>query len=145
MLVTEERVNILNVADELSMMILQSDVVEEYYQRLYKLRNDEKAIRLIKKFVKQKEKYEEVHRFGKYHPDYFKVIKETRELKRQVDLLESVYEFKKAENALQSLLDEISVLIGHAVSPHIKVPTGNPYFESSSGCGGCSGNHGCSS
>ncbi|WP_458414010.1 YlbF family regulator [Schinkia sp. CFF1] len=138
MLATEERINILDVADELSAMILNSDVVEDYYQCLNRLRKDEKAVSIIKAFTKQKELYEEVHRIGKYHPDYLKVIKETRELKREMDLLDTVYEFKKAENALQSLLDEISVLIGHSVSKQIKVPTGDPFFESSSGCNGCS-------
>jgi len=144
MLATEESVTILDLADELSKMILHSDVVEDYYQSLNKLRQDQNAINLIKAFTKQKEIYEEVHRIGKYHPDYLKVIKATRELKREIDLLDSVYEFKKAENALQGLLDEISVMIGHSVSEHIKVPTGNPYFESTSGCGGCgSSGHSC--
>lgn len=144
MLATEESVNILDVADELSRMILNSEVVEDYYQSLNKLRQDQKAMSLIKAFTKQKEIYEEVHRIGRYHPNYLEVIKATRELKREIDLLDSVYEFKKAENALQGLLDEISVLIGHSVSEHIKVPTGNPYFESSSGCSGCgTSGHSC--
>lgn len=144
MLATEERIYILDLADELSKMILQSDVVENYYQSLNTLRNDEKAMSLIKAFTEQKERYEEVHRFGQYHPDYLKVIKETRELKRDIDFLETVYEFKKAENALQTLLDEVSVLIGHSVSEQIKVPTGDPFFESS-GCSGCgtSSGHSC--
>jgi len=142
-LATEESVTILDLADELSAMILKSDVVENYYQCLNILRNDKKALNLIRDFAKQKEVYEEVHRIGKYHPDYLKVIKETRELKRDMDLLESVYEFKKAENALQSLLDEISVIIGHSVSEQIKVPTGDPFFESSSGCSGCGSGHSC--
>lgn len=145
-LATEDRMNILDITDELSDMILRSDIVENYYQSLYKLRQDENAMNLIQAFTKQKELYEEVHRIGKYHPDYLKVIKETRELKRDMDLLETVYEFKKAENALQSLLDEISVLIGHSVSQQIKVPTGDGFFESSSGCNGCSsgsGGHSC--
>lgn len=144
MLATEERMNILDITEELSKMILRSDVVENYYRSLYKLRQDKKAMNLIQAFTKQKELYEEVHRIGRYHPDYLKVIKETRELKRDIDLLENVYEFKKAENALQSLLDEISVLIGHSVSRDIKVPTGDPFFESSSGCSGCgSEGHSC--
>ncbi len=144
MIATEERIKILDVAEGLSKMIINSDIVEDYYQSLYKLKNDDYAMGLIRTFQKQKEKYEEVHRIGKYHPDYLQVIKETRELKREIDLLEVVYTFKKAENALQELLDEISILIGHSVSKSIKVPTGNPYFDSLSGCGsGCSSGKGC--
>lgn len=144
MLATEERLKILDVADELSMMIIHSDIVEDYYQCIYKLQNDEHAMNLIKAFTKQKEIYEEVHRIGSYHPDYLKVVTETRKLKREMDLQETVYAFKKAENALQELLDEISVLIGHSVSKYIKVPTGNPYFDSLSSCGsGCGTGNGC--
>lgn len=53
---------------------------------------------------------------------------EIREAKRSMDLDENVYLFKKAENELQGLLDEIAVIIGHSVSKHIKVPTGNPFL-----------------
>lgn len=147
MLLTEDRIKIIDAADELSMMILHSEIVENYYQCLYKLRKDKQAMRLIRAFTKQKETYEEVHRIGRYHPEYLKVITETRELKREMDLQESVYAFRKAENAVQELLDEISVLIGHSVSKFIKVPTGDPFFESLSGCSsgcGSGGSCGCS-
>ncbi|WP_102347052.1 YlbF family regulator [Bacillus sp. Marseille-P3661] len=149
MLATKERVDILDNADQLSKMILSSEVVEEYFQCLYKLRQDETAINLIKKFVKQKEKYDEVHRFGRYHPDYLQVITETRTLKREMDLNSHVAAFKQSETKVQSLLDEISVLIGKSVSDYIKVPTGDPFFDtlgggcSSGGCGS-GGSCGCS-
>ncbi len=42
---------------------------------------------------------------------------------------------KRAETALQKLLDEVSVAIGSEVSSSIKVPTGNPFFDAG-GCGG---------
>ena len=51
-----------------------------------------------------KEQYEDVQRFGKYHPDYKTIMKEIRRLKREMDLDENVSEFRKAENDLQSLL-----------------------------------------
>ncbi len=37
--------------------------------------------------------------------------------------------FEVVENELQSILDEVSVLIGRSVSENIKVPTGNPFFD----------------
>ena len=58
------------------------------------------------------------------------VMKKVREVKREMDLDENVAQFRRAENDLQSLLDEISVIIGHSVSEHIKVPTGSPFFDS---------------
>ena len=54
-----------------------------------------------------------------------------------MDLDENVAEFRKAENDLQGLLDEVSIIIGHSVSEQIKVPTGNPFFGSHSSGGGC--------
>ncbi|WP_077211410.1 YlbF family regulator [Bacillus dakarensis] len=142
MLATIERMEILDRAEFLSKMILQSDVVEYYYFCLNKLKSNKETQNKIKAFVKMKELYEEVQRFGRYHPDYKKVMKEIRELKRNMDLDENVAEFKKAENDLQALLDEVSVIIGGAVSPQIKVPTGNPFFDSSCG-GGCGSGGSC--
>ena len=144
MLGTIERLEILDAAEYLSDMILQSDVVENYYNCLNKLRSNKESQHKIKAFVKMKELYEDVQRFGRYHPDYKKVMTEIRSLKREMDLDENVAEFKKAENDLQALLDEISVIIGGSVSSHIKVPTGNPFFESScSGGCGSGGSCGC--
>jgi cell fate (sporulation/competence/biofilm development) regulator YlbF (YheA/YmcA/DUF963 family) len=143
MLATSERVELLDNAEELGKMILQSDVAEQYRICLYKLQNNESAQRKIDKFVSLKDLYEEVQRFGKYHPDYRNVMKEIRERKREMDLDPFVAEFRVAENNLQSLLDEISVLLGGAVSKQIKVPTGNPFFETGSSCGGGCGS-GCS-
>jgi cell fate (sporulation/competence/biofilm development) regulator YlbF (YheA/YmcA/DUF963 family) len=143
---TLERLEIINEAESLARMIIQSELAEEYRNCYYRLKEDKVAQQIISRFTKTKEKYEEVQRFGKYHPDYDRIRKEIREVKRELDLNETIADFKKAENALQSLLDEISVLIGRAVSEQIKVPTGNPYFDSLSSCsGGCGtgGSCGC--
>ncbi|PLT34322.1 YlbF family regulator [Bacillus sp. V5-8f] len=147
MLATMERVNILQTADSLAEMVLQSEAGENYQLALYKMRNDGEAQQKIRKFASLKDLYEETQRFGKYHPDYKRVNLEIREAKREMDLHPSIAEFKRAETELQGILDEISMKVGHAVSPHIKVPTGNPFFESLSSCsGGCGsgGSCGCS-
>lgn len=138
MLATSERVELLEQAENLAKKILQSDVAEHYRLCLYKLHSNEESQRKIRYFVGLKEKYEEVQRFGKYHPDYKQVMGQIRVAKREVDLDPVVAAFKLAENDLQALLDEISILLGGAVSKHIKVPTGNPFFDSLSGSG-CSG------
>ncbi|MDF0725307.1 YlbF family regulator [Cytobacillus sp. S13-E01] len=143
MLATLERVEILGKTEDLANMILQSDIADDYRRCLYKLGKDQTAQQLISKFVIMKEKYEEVQRFGKYHPDYKTVTLEIRELKRTLDLNEIIYAFKKAEENLQSILDEISVLLGSAISENIKVPSGNPYFDSMSCGGGCGSGGGC--
>jgi cell fate (sporulation/competence/biofilm development) regulator YlbF (YheA/YmcA/DUF963 family) len=139
---TIEQVQLLEEAEVLSKMILQSDTVEVYYDCLNNVRKDKDAQNKIKRFVKMKEQYEEVQRFGTYHPDYKVIMKDIRELKRDIDLHESIASFKKAETALQQLLNEVSVLVGRSVSEHVKVPTGNPFFDSGGGCGGGCGSGG---
>jgi cell fate (sporulation/competence/biofilm development) regulator YlbF (YheA/YmcA/DUF963 family) len=143
MLATIERMEILDSADELSQWILNSDVAENYRKSLYKLRNNNDTQTKIQKFTRMKEHYEEVQRFGRYHPDYKTVMKEIRELKRDMDMDENVAEFRRAENELQDLLDRVSLIIGHSVSKNVKVPTGNPFFSGSSCGGGCGTGGGC--
>ncbi|KON89216.1 regulator [Sporosarcina globispora] len=145
MLATLERMAILDKADELAAVIVESEEADHYRKSLYKLKNSHETQIKIQDFVKVKELYEEVQRFGKYHPEYKKVMMSIRELKRDMDMDDHVAEFRRAENGLQNLLDEVSMLIGRSVSEHIKVPTGSPFFESSCG-GGCGsgGSCGCS-
>jgi cell fate (sporulation/competence/biofilm development) regulator YlbF (YheA/YmcA/DUF963 family) len=142
MLTTMRTVELLDESDHVANMVLQSDVAENYRQCLYRLNKDSHAQALIAEFVKIKEQYEDVQRFGKYHPDYKTITRQVRDVKRQVDLHATIAAFKKAENELQKLLDEISVIIGQAVSEHIKVPTGNPFFDTGSSCGGGCGSGG---
>ncbi|HAQ08551.1 MAG TPA: regulator [Bacillus bacterium] len=145
MAVTSERVELLEEAEKFVSMILESDIAEQYRQCLYRVKNNAETQRKVKEFVEMKNRYEEVQRFGKYHPDYKEIMGKIRVVKRDLDMDEVIAEFKKAENDLQGLLDEVSVIIGRSVSESVKVPTGNPFFESScsSGCGS-GGSCGCS-
>ena len=144
MLATLERIELLDKADQLTAMILQSDIVEQYRVCLHQVKANKDTQHKIQTFIQVKEKYEEVQRFGKYHPDYKPVMSQVRVVKREMDLDDNVAAFKMAENDLQALLDEVSIIIGHSVSEHIKVPTGSAFFETShsSGCG-TGGSCGC--
>lgn len=145
MLATLERIELLEKADQLAKMILESDIAQQYQISLYKLQNNKETQRKINRFVSLKELYEEVQRFGKYHPEYKRVMSQIREVKREMDLDPNVANFKVAENELQYLLDEVSMLVAGAVSEHIKVPTSNPFFETHSSRGsGCGGGGSCS-
>lgn len=147
MLATMETIEIVQKAEALAELVMQSEIGENYFAHLYKLKNDQIAQQKIKKFAALKDLYEEVQRFGKYHPEYKRVNTDIREAKRDMDLHPTIANFKRAEMDLQTILDEISMKIGRAVSPQIKVPTGNPFFDSGSGCsGGCGtgGSCGCS-
>nr|WP_207627471.1 YlbF family regulator [Bacillus sp. MM2020_4] len=143
-LATIERIELLENAEGLAKMVLESDIAEQYQICLYKMQHNKETQRKIKQFANLKELYEEVQRFGKYHPDYKKVMMKIREYKREMDLDPLVAEFKVAENELQDLLDQISRLVGNAVSEHIKVPSGNPFFDNGHGSGcGTGGSCGC--
>ncbi|MBP3041916.1 YlbF family regulator [Bacillaceae bacterium Marseille-Q3522] len=145
MLATLERIFIVDKAEEIAKMVLQSDAARSYRICLNKMTHNSETQKKIKAFIRIKEQYEEVQRFGKFHPDYKLVMRKIREVKREMDLDVHVAAFRKAENELQTLLDEISVTIAHSVSEQIKVPTGNPFFASSCGSGcGTGGSCSCS-
>ncbi len=142
MLATIESVQLLDQAEELGNMIIDSDLAEHYRECKYRVETNQETQGKIKAFASMKDRYEEVQRFGKYHPDYKEVMGKIRILKREVDLDSHVAELRKAENDLQDLLDQISVMLGQSVSPSVKVPTGNPFFSSGSSCGGGCGSGG---
>ncbi|HET7628815.1 MAG TPA: YlbF family regulator [Bacillales bacterium] len=137
MIATIEDYALLEEADALAGMIARSETADHYRACKNKLREDEEAGRLIERFAKMKAKYEEVQRFGKYHPEFDSVTKQVREVKRELDMNEVVAAFKKAEEELEALCNELSQIIAFAVSPKIKVPTGNPFFDNMRCSGGC--------
>ncbi|MFA8437610.1 YlbF family regulator [Pueribacillus sp. YX66] len=145
MIATSNLLEVIENSELLATYIAQSEIAINYKRTKKALNEDVDAQLLIAQFIQMKEKYEEVQRFGKYHPDFHNVSKEMRELKRKLDLHESIAQFKKAEAGLEQLLNEVSRIIADAVSPHIKVPTGNPFFDNRSCQGGCGvgGSCGC--
>jgi cell fate (sporulation/competence/biofilm development) regulator YlbF (YheA/YmcA/DUF963 family) len=145
MFATSETVQIIDDAEGLANMIIFSELGEQYRYLYKKLKNDREAQQIISEFVKAKDQFEDVQRFGKYHPDYQKIRKEMRDRKLVLDMNETITSFKKVERELQKLLDEVSVIIAHEVSTFIKVPTGNPFFEQScsTGGGGCASGGSC--
>ncbi|RST75379.1 YlbF family regulator [Siminovitchia acidinfaciens] len=144
MLATLERIKIIENAETLGKIIRETDIAERYRFYYHKLREDLSTRQKIEAFVKMKELYEDVQRFGRYHPEYKEITRKTRELKREMDLDDNVANFRKAENDLQSLLDQVSVIVGQAVSANIKVAAGNPFFDTGSSCGGgCGTGGGC--
>lgn len=140
-----EIVDLLDYADHLGEIILESEVVHEYIQARKRMNEDEVAKRLINEFNASKVYYEDVQRFGRYHPDYNKIMKEVRSKKREMDLNEHVAKFKIAERNLQKLLDDISEIIAHSVSTSIIVPKEDSLFTDS-GCssGSCGSGGSCS-
>ncbi|MBB5179007.1 cell fate (sporulation/competence/biofilm development) regulator YlbF (YheA/YmcA/DUF963 family) [Planomicrobium koreense] len=145
MFMTYEWVQITDSAEELSELILQSEQAETYRQAYRDVYNDKNLADEIQAFARLKDQYEEVQRFGKYHPEYSRVMKQIRVDKRRIDLNEQVAALRFAENDLQDLMDQVSFIIGRSVSEAVKIPSSNPFFSSDSSCGsGCGTGGGCS-
>lgn len=140
MIATMEYVDILDHTEKLGKMILESDVMEHYRNKKNALHADKDAQSLIKSFNEMKEHYEDIQRFGRYHPDYTEIMKKVRSAKREMDMNDKVAEFKIAERNLQRLLDEISQFVAHSVSEQIKAPIdGAALTDTGCGHGGACG------
>ncbi|GGL44916.1 YlbF family regulator [Sporolactobacillus putidus] len=144
MIATIENVSLLDETDDLAQMFIHSEPYARYADCRAQIDRDETAQALIRHFVQVREKYNEVQRFGRYHPDFKAVVRQMMEAKRAVDLNPLVAEYRKAENEVGSLLGQVSLQLARAVSDSIKVPTGDPFFDRSCGTGcGSGGKCGC--
>ena len=140
-MITEETVKVLDKIEMLGEMIGNSDLYDAYRQAEQALEADDEAHLLYQAFLKSKESYDEVMRFGKYHPDYQTVMMDTRKRKRAYEMLPVVMDFKQKEMALQTLVDEVITKLAHAVSQNVKIEPGNPFFQKD--VGGCSTGGSC--
>jgi cell fate (sporulation/competence/biofilm development) regulator YlbF (YheA/YmcA/DUF963 family) len=140
---------VMERAHRIGEQLVASEEMKQYLRSRQDMEQDREAEQKIAVFNRMKEAYEEVQRFGKYHPDYDKVTRDIRQKKREMEQVATVAAFKKAENALDELLYRVSRTIADAVSEQIKVPSNNPLYEfmgSGCGSGGCGtgGSCGCS-
>lgn len=140
-MITEETLSILDEIENLSDMIVQSEVYQNYQYAKENLENDDEAHLLYQAFLKLKDQYDDVMRFGKYHPDYKRIMMETRQRKRAYEMLPVVMEYKTKEVALQNLIDEVLTKIAFAVSENVKIEAGNPFFQT--GHNGCATGGSC--
>lgn len=99
---------------------------QDKYQKLLLLRkevnNNIEIQSMIETFNKNKTKFEEVSKYGKYHPDLKKVQKELSESKNQLFLNDVVKEIKQLEKDIQHDLDKISREISQSISNKIRFP-----------------------
>ncbi|UEX89441.1 YlbF family regulator [Staphylococcus ratti] len=125
----EALVTVLDKTDQLGDMIRASEVYHQYKEAQQALKNDETAQSLYQAFLTTRVAYNEVQRFGRYHPDYQQIMLETRRAKRQYEMHPTVITFKQAETALQQLIDEVVTVLATSVSEHVKVDAGTPLFD----------------
>ncbi|SIT68004.1 Cell fate regulator YlbF, YheA/YmcA/DUF963 family (controls sporulation, competence, biofilm development) [Edaphobacillus lindanitolerans] len=145
MMMTDEWLRVIDESELLSRMIASSEQATAYRLAHKDVYTDPQLLEEIREFTGLKERYEEVQRFGRYHPDYSTVMKQIRVKKRELDLNDKIASLKVAENDLQDLLDEVSLIVGKTVSESVKVPVSNPFFSKDSSCGGGCGSGGACS
>ncbi|MBF0813236.1 YlbF family regulator [Staphylococcus sp. mip270_02] len=141
-MITEETLTVLDEIEALSDKILESRLYQEYRESEQALADNDEAHLLYQAFLKSKDKYDEIMRFGKYHPDYQNVMLDTRKRKRAYEMLPVVMDHKQKEVALQELIDQVIVKIAYAVSENVKIEAGNPFFQKDAG--GCATGGSCS-
>src|SRR5699024_12731771 len=102
-------------------LLASFEVIDSYQQEIHTVYSDQKLVQEIREFTYLKERYEEVQRFGRYHPDYSTVMKDIRLRKRALDMNEKIAALRLAENDVQQLFDNDSLVIGRSVSVTVKV------------------------
>jgi cell fate (sporulation/competence/biofilm development) regulator YlbF (YheA/YmcA/DUF963 family) len=111
---------------DLTYQVIDEIKASKDYQRLLELhqiiKNDPAISQLVGQFNNYKEKYQEVQKYGKYHPDLKEVQIGFSEAKTSLYNHVLILEYKQLEKKIQSLLDRISTEIAEAISPKIKHP-----------------------
>lgn len=123
---TLDTTELLLGAYQLADQINESDEVKRYLECRRRLQKDPEAQRIIKEFQQIKDQYEEAKRFGIFHPNYHEAKEKALNFQKEMHNHPTIRAFLKAEEELDSLLHEISVVIAHAVSDSIKVPANDP-------------------
>lgn len=120
--------------DDLIQAIQDSNCMQRYLDAKQKLSCDQEAQQQIEAFNQAKAAFDRVAEYGEYAPDYKEKKKTVYCLKRQLDLMPVVSEFRACELELQTLLDEIATALAIAIDEEIKIEAGNPFFITK--CGG---------
>lgn len=99
---------------------------QDSYKRILELKKEidqnPEIKKLVEAFQKLNIKFEEVSKYGKYHPDLKTVQQDFSKAKTALYTNEIVKEYKTLEKDLQRTLDHCSSEIATAVSAKIKHP-----------------------
>lgn len=85
-----------------------------------KMIEDKELQELIATFKKWNQKYEEVRKYGEYHPDLHRVQLQFSKAKEELFIHPMVLEYKKHEKVIEHILNQLSKDISKAVSAKIK-------------------------
>lgn len=114
--------NIINQTYELVDEIKENEIYIRLVELKQLIETDPVVVGLVETFNKVKIKYEEVQKYGKYHPDLKKVSLELKDIKETLYTNVIIKEYKQLEKKLQKVLDEVSRTLAQTVSHKIKHP-----------------------
>jgi cell fate (sporulation/competence/biofilm development) regulator YlbF (YheA/YmcA/DUF963 family) len=131
---------LLSLAAEIADMIKNSEETVTYLQLKQQMNADDTTRTLFAEFAKKRQAFMECEKYGHFHPDYNRSFDEAVAVQDQLERLESVSQFRLAEQRLDELFFDVSKVIASSVSESIMVPN-NIEEEKNSGCGdgSCSG------
>lgn len=137
MIYTEEIFEIEDSLDALCDKIMTSSIAKKHLENRLSVATNPEVKMKEKKFVRARDKFEQIEAYGKYAPDYTDFRRTLRQEKRALDMDVDVSSYRISERELQNVLDLITYEIAQSVSTEIKIDAGNPFFEfAQRGCGG---------
>ncbi len=113
---------LIDAAHQLADHINHSNEVISYLELKKTLESDKEAQSIRDAFRKVKEEFEETKRFGIFHPNYHEAKEKMEHFQEQIKTHPLIGEYLQAEEAVEQLLYQISVLVAKSVSETIKVP-----------------------
>ncbi|WP_165329343.1 YlbF family regulator [Streptococcus tangpeifui] len=124
--INEELLAIDDAVDRLAKLILASPQAKNYQIAKANVLADQELQSLLARFQDLQESYEEQKGFVKYRSEVVDLRRQVLQLKRQIDLTQTMQEFRAAEVALQEVLAGITEQLAQTVSSDIFVDTGLP-------------------
>ena len=94
-------------AYELAEAIRNSDLFQTYKRLQVELTEDPEMNALMEQFKKKQEAFEEVNRFGSYHPDFGRVKKAYQDIKIELMKHHKFKHFKRIEKELETTIFQI--------------------------------------
>lgn len=124
--IDEDLLVIDDAIDSLVEAILASPQAQAYQVSKADLVADSELQIQLATFRELRASYEEQKEFAKYRPEIAQLRRRVLRLKRQIDLTQTMQDFRAAEVALQRLLAEVTQQLAQTISTDIFVDTGLP-------------------
>ena len=113
---------LLSLAAEIADMIKNSEETVAYLQLKQQMNADDTTRTLFAEFAKKRQAFMECEKYGHFHPDYNRSFDEAVAVQDQLERLESVSQFRLAEQRLDELFFDVSKVIASSVSESSMVP-----------------------